>query len=116
VRGVKQVIVVREDIGMSAGKLAAQCCHASVSAALKSRKIALNEWIDEGQKKIILQVSGEKALHDLKRRCDKARLASFIVSDAGFTELSPGTITALGIGPDNDKKIDKITGSLKLLK
>ena len=113
---MKQIIVVRDDIEMSPGKLAAQCCHASVSAVLASKKTKVSGWTAGGQKKIVLQVPGEESLFELKRKCDKAGIVSFLVSDAGHTELVPGTVTAIGIGPDADGKIDKITGSLKLLK
>lgn len=112
---MKQVILVRNDVNMSTGKLAAQCCHASVSAALESKKKSLQEWAGGGQKKIILQATFEEMV-DAKKKCDKAKIISYLVSDAGLTELEPGTMTALGIGPDDEKKIDRITGSLKLLK
>ncbi len=113
---MKQVIVVRGDIGMSPGKLAAQCCHASVSAVLASKKTKVSGWTAEGQTKIVLQAPNEDSLLELKQKCDKARIVSFIISDAGHTELPPGTVTCIGIGPDAEGKIDKITGSLKLLK
>ncbi|MBI2580028.1 MAG: peptidyl-tRNA hydrolase, partial [Candidatus Aenigmarchaeota archaeon] len=74
---MKQVIVVRNDVKMSAGKLAAQCCHASVSAALKSKKKILGEWAAAGQKKIILQSSLQEML-EAKQRCDRAKLVSFL--------------------------------------
>jgi len=44
-----------------------------------------------------------------------AKLPHFLVKDAGLTQLKVGTITCLGIGPSEEKKIDKITGKLKLL-
>lgn len=112
---MKQVILVRNDIKMSAGKRIAQACHASVGAALNADGKNLSEWNGTGSKKIALKASGEGMLKDLYEKAKKMRLPCFLVSDAGLTELKEGTITALGIGPAGEKKIDKITGSIKLL-
>ncbi len=113
---MKQVIVVRSDVKMSKGKLAAQCSHASVSAVLKTNKATLNKWEMEGQKKVVLKARTLDELLVLREKCRKNGLIHAIISDAGRTELTPGTITTLGIGPDDEKKIDKVTGSLPLLK
>ena len=48
----KQVVVVRADLGMGRGKIAAQCSHSSLAAYNKVRKLHLNvakAWEDEGQ-------------------------------------------------------------------
>lgn len=112
----KQVIVIRKDLGMTEGKLAAQACHGAVSVLKKTNKKILSAWEKTGQKKVILQAKDLDELMKLREKCAKLRLPCAIVADAGLTELTPGTITVLAIGPDKEEKIDKVTGSLPLLK
>ncbi len=112
----KQVIVIRSDLKLSKGKIAVQCAHACYSASQLVDKKILKHWENEGKKKIVLQTASLKELIDLKIRAEKIKLPVALISDAGRTELKPGTVTCLGIGPDREEKIDKITGSLKLLK
>ena len=111
---MKQVILVRKDLKLSRGKLASQCSHASVEAVLKSDKEKINEW-RKFSKKVVLKVRDEKELLDLKKLADREKLVTALIKDAGRTEIKPGTITCLAIGPDVDEKIDKITGKLKIL-
>lgn len=112
----KQVIVVRHDLKMSKGKLATQVAHASLSSALKISKKILNTWTEKGQKKIVLRANGLEELLKLKEKCKKLAIPHYLITDAGLTEFKNPTITALGIGPYDEKRIDKITGSLPLLK
>ena len=112
----KQVLVIREDLKMSSGKIAAQCAHASINAWRKSGKIERNLWRVEGEKKVVLKAKDEKHLIELKNLADKSRLPAVLIKDAGRTEIPRGTITCLGIGPSKEKDIDKITSSLPLLK
>ena len=111
----KQVIVVRSDLKMGKGKIAAQSSHASYSSAKKAAKKILDAWEAEGQKKIVLKVPGEGELLELERKCKKARIPCALIVDAGRTQLEPGTMTTLGIGPERDDKIDEISGKLALL-
>lgn len=111
----KQVILVREDLKMSKGKMSAQSAHASVDALLKSHKDDIKEWKNQGMKKVVLSVKDEKELLKLRQQAEDAGLAVAIIADAGRTELAPGTVTAVCIGPDVEEKIDKITGQLKLI-
>ena len=46
---------------------------------------------------------------------DQNGISSSLVQDAGMTEIPPGTITALGLGPAKTEDLDKITGTLTLL-
>ncbi len=115
----KQSIVLRTDLGMSVGKLVAQGCHAAVDSselAKKSKTQTWRRWRDEGGKKVILQVGSLEELEELAEKADDLGIVNAVIVDRGLTEIPPGTTTALGIGPDRSELIDKITGSLKLLK
>ena len=115
---VKQVIVVRKDLKMGTGKLAAQVAHASMlsyTEAVKKDKEITKAWFDSGQKKIVLEVEDEKLLEKLFKAFKYENVPCALVNDAGLTQLPPGTTTALGIGPDLAQKIDKFTKPLKLL-
>jgi PTH2 family peptidyl-tRNA hydrolase len=114
----KQVIVVRTDVKMSKGKVAAQAGHAAVSAAEYARKNRpewWTPWTNEGQCKIALKAKSEQELIDLERRARNAALPAALIVDRGLTELPPETMTCLGIGPAPADKVDAITGKLKLL-
>lgn len=112
---LKQVIVVRNDLKMSKGKIAAQVSHASVECLLKSSKSLIEDWRSQGMKKIVLKTEGIEELMKYKKAADNAGITSCVIKDAGHTEVKPGTITCIGIGPDNEEKIDKITGNLAML-
>jgi PTH2 family peptidyl-tRNA hydrolase len=111
----KQVIVLRTDLEIGKGKLAAQAAHASVESVFRSDPKTIQKWRDAGAKKVVLKVSSETELKKIQQLAAKAKLISVLISDAGLTQLKPGTKTAVGIGPDAEAKIDKITGKLKLL-
>lgn len=114
----KQVILVRIDLKMGTGKKCAQSCHASVSASDFVRvqnKTIWKNWKNSGQKKVVLKIQTMDQLKELLIKLDSKEIPYFVVSDAGLTQLTPGTTTAVGIGPVLSTKIDKITGDLKLL-
>ena len=115
----KQVIAVREDLGMSPGKLAAQVAHASLSAAEYSRenkKEWYEDWKKERQKKVVVKVSSKEKVEALKEKADRLNLPNYLISDAGLTELEPETKTTLAVGPGPNEEIDKVTGDLQLLR
>jgi peptidyl-tRNA hydrolase, PTH2 family len=101
---------------MSRGKLAAQACHASLGAYKRADKRKIKKWEFEGEKKVIVQVKSKEDLFQVYELVKAAEIPSYLVTDAGHTELPPSTVTSLGVGPEEDEKIDKITQDLKLLK
>ena len=111
----KQVIVIRKDLELSKGKLAAQVAHASLEAYRQSSRSIRIKWEREGSKKVILKVGDLKELMQIFRKAKASGLPCCIIRDAGKTEVRPGTITALGIGPSEEEKIDAVTGHLKML-
>lgn len=111
----KQCILIRTDISMSCGKRCAQAAHASIGAYEHADKTLRKAWLSEGQKKVVLKAPNERTLHELKVFADRAGIASSLIQDAGMTEIPPGTITALGLGPARSGDLDRITGNLPLL-
>lgn len=110
----KQVIVVRKDLKLSIGKLGAQIGHAVLGAYKNADKKLISKWEDEGQKKVVVQVENEKALLETWDKAKKLGIATALIKDAGHTEIEAGTITCLGLGPEEETKINKITGFLPL--
>ena len=133
---VKQVIVMRNDLGMRKGKMIAQGSHSSIAFltnkiknsspaqrdfgqsqfALINMSEAEELWIRGIFKKVCLKVDSEQELLDIHTKALEAGLVSYLITDAGLTEFNGvPTNTCIGIGPDYADKIDVITGHLKLL-
>lgn len=108
----KQVIILRTDLKMSTGKTISQACHASLGSYRVSDSNLGEEWLSEGGKKVILKTENKEKLIDIQRKVKREGIACYLVRDAGKTEIESGTITALGIGPESENKIDKFTKSL----
>ncbi len=114
----KMAIVVRDDLKLSKGKLSAQVAHAAVSCAIKSennKNKYFSEWFSEGQKKVVLKIDDLDSLIKVFNEAKSVGLITELIKDAGLTEIPPGTITVLGIGPAPEDEIDRIVGDLKLL-
>lgn len=135
---VKQVIVIRKDLNMRKGKIAAQVAHASVKSIYDNMnqvsvydtasrsswyKLEYNlfkdspvyAWLTGIFKKIVVYVKSEKEFFELVDACKEEGLATYVVLDEGLTEFKKPTYTTFAIGPDFSSKIDKVTGDLPLL-
>jgi len=115
------VFVVNTELNMGRGKQCAQVAHAAVALSVEMltssdelHNLMFNVWYTSGQKKIVLR--GE-TLEEVLRILDKARTAgrpNHLVTDAGHTQIAPGSKTVLAIFGSEDELQD-ITGSLRLL-
>ncbi len=114
---MKQVIVVRIDLDMGKGKIAAQVGHACVLGAEHVRK-SNPDWFKEwwsGQEKIVVKVTSLKELEEIKEHAFSLNVPCSEVTDAGHTQIEPGTTTCVSLGPAPEDLVDKISGNLKLL-
>ena len=125
----KQVIVVRKDLNMRKGKIAAQSSHASLGAILNYggkvyegtltltiENLAVKEWLDGRFTKVCVSVDSEEELIDIYTKAMNRKVNVKLIKDAGLTEFGGvPTYTCLAIGPDYPENIDPITGHLKLL-
>lgn len=101
---------------MRKGKLAAQVAHASVNSVLnRVTDPRVKLWLETGMAKIVVGCDSQDELFQLIEHTQMLYVPFTVIKDAGLTELEPGTMTCVAIGPDEDFKIDKITGELKLL-
>ncbi|KAJ6830364.1 putative peptidyl-tRNA hydrolase 2 [Iris pallida] len=115
---LKMVLVVRQDLRMGLGKIASQCAHAATgmySELLQSHRLLLRQWEQYGQAKIVLSCKNQQEMNRLKEAADRCGLPTFVVADAGRTQIQAGSRTVLAIGPGNKQAIDSVTGKLRLL-
>ena len=113
---VKLVVVVRTDLGMGRGKIAAQVAHAAVAATLASLATTdFTAWLAEGQPKVVLKVGTAGQLEDVVRQARAGGLPVEVISDAGRTQVTPGTLTCCALGPAETQRIDAVTAGLALL-
>lgn len=115
----KLVVLVRDDLKMGKGKIAAQVGHAAVECALfaekKDRK-AFDAWYRCGQPKIVLKVGSLEELDGYRMIASGNKIHIAVITDAGRTQVDPGTVTCMGLGPAPAAEIDRITGELKMLR
>lgn len=126
---MKQVIVVRKDLNMRKGKLAAQVAHASMGVltfflrehgdgllALIPKSSPMYAWLKGSFVKVVVACNSEQELFEIQAKCVQSKLLHRLITDAGLTEFhGVPTNTCIAVGPDEDEKIDQITGHLKLL-
>ena len=127
----KQVLVMRKFVGSGSrtGKYIAQGAHASLGAVFslggisqdgKSFVIPLHNpfvhaWVTGNFKKVTVYVNNDTELVEIYTQARKLGLAASLIKDAGLTEFNGvPTLTAVGIGPDDEDKINKVTGHLPL--
>ncbi|KXN83558.1 putative peptidyl-tRNA hydrolase 2 [Leucoagaricus sp. SymC.cos] len=114
----KMVLVVRTDLGMTSGKIAAQCGHATLAcykALVKKNPKLVSHWERTGQAKIALKASSENQLIELEAIAKSLNLCARSIHDAGHTQVEAGTRTVLGIGPAPVQLVNEVTGKLRLL-
>lgn len=119
---MKMILVVRKDLKMGNGKVAAQCAHAAVAAVELCRssndqqwKDWLDRWFSTGMKKVVLQIPDEPSLSQLKKQCEGTNVPTIVIRDAGRTQIAAGSKTVLAIGPAPAEKVSAFTKELKLL-
>lgn len=132
----KQVIVIRKDLNMRRGKMAAQAAHASMKVILEmmtteddpmfplvwmrlgmTKDGPIHQWLVTGRfKKICVSVDSERELMEIYGKALQHNVVASVVVDSGLTEFDGvPTKTCIVVGPDYPEKIDPITGHLKLL-
>ncbi|RYP12983.1 hypothetical protein DL765_007070 [Monosporascus sp. GIB2] len=124
----KLVLVVRTDLGMTKGKIAAQCSHATLacyktlsrsasssSPSASASSSLLRRWEHHGQAKIAVQTKSEDEMLELMGRARSLGITAEVIQDAGRTQIDPGSLTVLGVGPAPKSLVDQVTGHLKLL-
>jgi len=118
---MKMVIVMASHLKMGRGKEIAQGGHAVMGAYNDSMwrwgpigGDMSEAWEENGKKKVCLKVYSEDEIVRLAMLCEAADIGHYLVRDAGRTEVAPMSATALGIGPDYEHNIDRITGELAL--
>ena len=113
----KMVIVVRGDLKMTPGKVAAQVGHAVLAAyklALAETPKDVHAWEEIGQMKAVVRCDSQKELMEVYNNARKSGLVAEYIQDAGRTQVEPGSVTVCAVGPARSEFVDQVTGHLKL--
>ncbi|KAK9683773.1 hypothetical protein RND81_10G163500 [Saponaria officinalis] len=115
---LKMVLVVRQDLKMGPGKIASQCAHAAMgmyAELVQSQRSLLRQWEQCGQAKIVVTCKNLKEMNKLEQEAETIGLPTFVVADAGRTQVAAGSKTVLAIGPGRKTFVDSVTGKQRLL-
>lgn len=132
---IKQVIVVRRDLNMRKGKIAAQVAHAAMKVWFDRMYECFDQsgpgykidqksgmtsemvkWKEEAFTKVVVGVETEDEIYSLAEEAKEKNIPYAIMVDNGFTEFHGNkTTTCIAIGPGRSEDLDSITGELKLL-
>jgi len=134
----KQVIVVRRDLKMKHGKMAAQVAHAAMSFLTREGRVgwqadmlndvfmndddsidrhngAIRDWLANSFTKVVLGVDSEEELRELEEKATEAGVMTHLVVDNGRTVFNGvSTATCLALGPDWNDALDELVEHLKL--
>ncbi|KAJ7706408.1 peptidyl-tRNA hydrolase PTH2-domain-containing protein [Mycena rosella] len=117
VEDCKLVLAVRTDLGMSSGKIAAQCSHATLACyktLLSKNPALLARWARTGYLKSVVRCTDEDHLLLLQAQAQSLNLCARSIQDAGRTQIAAGSTTVLGIaGPT--ALVEGLTGELASL-
>ena len=100
---------------MSVGKIAAQCSHATIGILKKNRKYKIKMWSGMGEKIVVLKCKDAEEMYIIKRKAERNSIPTYLVMDAGLTEVEPGAITVLALGLEIEDKLNLVVSNLKLL-
>lgn len=125
---LKMMLVVRTDLGMTKGKIAAQCCHAAVAVVTDIIRGSRNQpleptlarhylehWDRNGAMKIAVKCSSEEELIAIEKAAEQHKLPHCLIHDAGHTQVAPNSATVIAIGPAPEQLLNQVTGGMKLL-
>ena len=137
--GTKMMIVMRRDLKMRKGKIAAQAGHACVDAILAALKkedrlgdiemtqggmmlkssdkapTPLSDWFVSGCTKVCVYVDSEEALLGIAAEAEKRGIIASVITDWGLTEFhGEHTKTCLALEPLPADVADELTGDLPL--
>ena len=135
----KMMIVMRRDLKMRKGKIAAQAGHACIDAVLmalskegrmndfeitadglslkqiEKESTPLSDWFLYGCAKVCVYVDGEDALLEIAKKAEDRGIIASVITDAGMTEFhGQPTKTCLALEPLPAGVADELTGALPL--
>jgi PTH2 family peptidyl-tRNA hydrolase len=133
-------LIVRSSLNMTAGKIAAQCCHATrllmerrlymsafkslfntmsrPSSELYTTKMTdalsiFDSWSDDGMYRTVVLSANDKEFEKIKLEYNDD---IFVQTDFGLTQLEPNTETVIALWPQRKDKASKTIKRLQIVR